>query len=159
MVKRQWTRGRVLGTTVAAAAGVVCVLLVLIALGYLVLPASAPSPVTVASVHWTIDQGRTLAGAGWLGPSEFNYTGANGFPYSVRPGGSFVVTWLFSNFDNRSHSIVNISAANGFAVRSTSPTLPAPVAAAEDDAYLMVTVVVPNEPGADLALNLTVLVT
>ena len=161
MVKRQWTRGRIIGTGVAAASVVVAVLVVFIALGLLVLPSPvpspAPSPVTVQSVHWTIDEGQTSQGLGWLGPNEFNYTGAYGFPYSVGPGKSFVVTWQFMNYDNQSHTIVNVSATNGFAIQDVSPALPAAVPIAEDSGYLMITVVVPNTPGADVVLNLTVL--
>ena len=157
MVKRKWTRSRIVGTAAAVAAGAVAVLIVFIAVGVLVLPSPSPSPVTVESAHWTIDEGQTSQGVGWFGPSEINYTGANGFPYSVGPGKSFVVTWQFMNYDNQSHTIVNVSVGNGFAVRAVNPSLPVTVPPAFDSGYLMVTVVVPDAPGADVMLNLTVL--
>lgn len=156
-MKRRLTRGRIIGAATLVATAVVCVLLVLIAIGVLVLPTSPPRPVTVESVEWTIDQGQTAKGTGWFGASEINYTGLNGFPTHVTPGGNLVVTWLFSNFDSHSRTIVNVSVTNGFELRSTSPSLPVMVPAGEDDAYLMVTVIVPNAPGAGLTLGITVL--
>ncbi len=165
MVKRQWTRGRIIGTAALAAAAVVVVLVVLVAVGVLV-PAglfsgqkSGSAKVTIDQVGWTIDQGQTPSGVGWFGPSEFNYTSANGYPYEVTPGTSYVVTWTFSNFDSSAHTIQNVSTTGDFAVRGTNPSTPLSVPAHDDDLYLMITVVVPNDPGASLELNLTVLAT
>ncbi len=101
---------------VATAATVLVVLLILIAAGALVVPGtSSPAPVSVTSVQFTILQGTNASGNPWFGPSTVVYTGlANGYPFTVSPGGGFSVPITFENYDSSPHTLYSISAAAPF---------------------------------------------
>jgi len=146
-----WTIG------VAVVAAVLVTLLVLIAMGTLVLPGSTPAPVTVNAVQFTLLQGTNASGQGWFGPDTFVYTGAvNGYPFHVTPGATFSVPVEWQNFDGSPHTIYSISAAAPFTFVSTSPSLPATLAAYQDDAFMQIYVTAPSSAGATLTLDLTV---
>ena len=141
-----------------AAALFVVALLVLVGLGYLVLPGTPPpAPVTVTSVRFTIVQGTNASGLGWFGPSAFNYSGAaNGYPFTVAAGGTFTISVTLWNHDNQAHTIYSAAAGAPFRVSSTAPSLPVGVAAMEDDALIQIGLVAPSTPGASLVLMVTI---
>jgi len=147
-----WTRRRIIGLTVVVVAAVI-VLLVSFGLGWISLPGSQ---LTISSVHWTVEQGTTPSGSGWFGPSEFNFTAANGYPKQVAAGGQFTVTWLFENFDSANHTIYSILAGSPFIIRSASPTLPALIPGGSDSAEIQLTVGTPTGAGSSWVLDLTV---
>jgi hypothetical protein len=147
-----WTIG------VAAAVTVLAVLLILIAAGVLVLPGTAaPTPVSVISVQFTILQGTNSSGNPWFGPSMFSYTGlANGYPFSVAPGGGFSVPVTFENYDDAPHTLYSIDVQSPFLFAGSSPTLPQTLRALQDDAYLLIYVTAPSTAGASLTLFVTI---
>ncbi len=157
MLKRKWTRGRILAWGVVAAAVIVAALLVLIGLGILVLPGHGQNVTVAGAVRW-IAQGTTASGRGWFGASLYSYNATNGFPLTVPVGGSFSLVVLISNFDNQSHTIYFASANSPFTVLSTSPALPNPVPPSVDDASFVVVIGVGNAAGTwDLNLTLNAL--
>jgi hypothetical protein len=100
-------RTLLLTTLFAVAAGVLLILLSLIALGYLVLPGAPPPKLTVSEVQWTILQGTTSSGRGWFGPNE-TWNQSDGYPLVVREGHAFTVAWTPPNFDNQPHTVYTI---------------------------------------------------
>jgi len=151
---RPRTRQRLLRWGIVAAASVVAILLVLIGLGYLVLPSNSPADVTITAVHWTVLQGTTSSGQGWFGPSEFNYTD-NGWPAQVTPGGSIAIPWSFSMYDTTNRTIYAILVGAPFSLRYCSPSLPI-LTGATDDGFVSVAVNVPSQGGLSAALSITV---
>lgn len=153
--KRHRRRSRLLWGAVAVMA-VVVVGLVLYQL--LVTSPSPPPMVTVTSVHWNVTQGTLPSGEGWFGPSQFNYTLANGFPKNVSPGGTLFISWGFINYDSQNHTVMTVTATLPFQVVATEPGLPAMAPAGFDDGALTVSVQVPNAPGdvSPLFLNVTI---
>lgn len=151
---------RVLTFVIAAVAIVVVVLLALIAEGILVLPSNSPAPVTISSVQLQIDQGVTVNGDPWLGPSIINYTSAEGYPIQVAPGGTWSVAWTFINFDNVPLTISQVSPhpSPPFSNPTTVPSLPYTVAAGDDDGALSIIVTAPSDPGATYSVILVVTV-
>ncbi len=147
-MKRRLSRGRLWQIAVGLATGVVVLLLVLIGIGWLVLPSSPAKEVTVVGVEWKILQGTTPTGIGWFGPDTINVTGTGGFPISVSTGGSFVASLILSNLDSTNHTVYSVLANSPFHVSRTSPTLPNTVVSGEDDWTFAVTVSVPSSPSA-----------
>jgi hypothetical protein len=152
---RRGTRKRILQLGIVLAAAVVAVLLLLIAFGYLVLPSSPPNQFRVTGVHWTILEGTTPGGLAWFGPSQFNYSGADGYPVEVSVGKTVTIPWSFSSYDTVNHTIYSVVASSPFTVVNCDPSLPAIVPSGTDDALLTVTVQVPGAGGSG-ELNLTV---
>ena len=138
---------------------VVVVLLALIGLGVLV-PAggASPAPVTVSYVHWTVLQGDVgnNSSEGWFGPSEVNYTKAEGYPHPVASGGTFTVSWVVSNAGGAAHTVYSATVAPPYSLLSTRPSLPVVVPAGEDTAIFTFTVRAPSDPGASIPLSITV---
>jgi hypothetical protein len=131
------------------AAGVLAVLLVLIAAGVLVLPStSPPSPVTINSVQFNIVQGTNASGNPWFGHSPVIYSGTyNGTPFSVSPKATFNETLSLDNYDSAPHTIYSVSAFDPFTFVSSHPVLPAEVPADEDSAPLTMTFQAPSASG------------
>jgi hypothetical protein len=152
-------RGRVIFWAVVALAIFVVILLVLVGVGVLRLASnSSPGTLTVSRVQWTILQG-TLNGSttiGWFGPSNFNYTYAEGFPAQVAAGSQFAVPLVISDLGGHPHGVNCTYAAAPFTVVSSKPTLPVTVPAGEDDAGFTFMVQTPNSPGAVFVLYMTV---
>lgn len=152
---RRRTRSRLLGVAVGVAAIVVATLFVLIALGYLALP-STPSPkVSLTGVRWTIVQGTTSSGIGWFGPSQFNYSTADGYPIEIALGGTVSIPWSFSNYDSVNRTIYSVVVAAPFTFVSCHPGLPVSVPSGTDDGFVGITVRAPNGAGQSVELNLT----
>jgi hypothetical protein len=134
----------------------VAVLLVLIGLGYLVLPThSDPKTVTVLGAERWIEQGSLPNGNGWFGSSGFNYSGKDGYPLTVAAGGTFQLVVTFSNFDSQTHEVYSASANYPCSVVGATPSLPAIVPPSEDNTLFEFTIAVPDQPGAQLWVNLT----
>jgi len=151
-------RRRLIFWAVAAVAVVVAVLLVLVGVGDLRYGGSpsTSATLTVTRVQWTILQG-TLNGStttGWFGPSNFNYTGADGYPLQTPAGGRFTVGVVLSVLGGHPRPIYSILAGSPFSVASCHPSLPVTVPI-DDDAGFDFTIQTPNTPGASLALNIT----
>jgi hypothetical protein len=117
---------------------------------------SSPATLTVTRVQWTILQG-TINGSsntGWFGPSNFNYTGSDGYPLQTAAGGQFTLGVVLSDLGGQSHTIYSILAGSPFSVASCRPGLPVAVPV-DDDAGFDFTIQTPNSPGASFALNIT----
>lgn len=138
---------QVIAVSVIVAAAIVVILLVLILEGILVLPSNSPSPVTIDSVQLQIHEGNTASGLPWFGPSEINYTEAEGYPVQVVPGGSWAVDWAFENFDNHYHNITAVYPQSPFTLASTTPPLPYQVGPDADQCTLTISVQAPSTPG------------
>ncbi|HYA58503.1 MAG TPA: hypothetical protein VEH57_08625 [Thermoplasmata archaeon] len=143
-MSRRLSRRRFWDLVIAAAAGVVVVLIALVGLGILVLPARSSPSVTVDAVDWTILQGKTRLGIGWFGQSYVNLSNTDGLPYSVTSGGRFSVSLTLSNLDSFNHTIYSVTAQSPFQVASVSPTLPRMVPSGEDDWFMSVSVTAPS---------------
>jgi hypothetical protein len=146
--------------TIAVAIGalVIVALLILIAVGVLVLPGTAPpAPVNVSSVQFTLLQGTNASGYPWFGPYTFTYTGlANGYPFSAPPGGTFTIPVILENYDNATHTIYDVTVGGPFTLKGTSPALPLTSPALDDNIILNLTVVAPSNPGATLTMFVTI---
>jgi hypothetical protein len=154
-MKRPTRRARMLRWAVVGAAALVAALLVLIGLGILTLPSPPAKTLTVVSAVRWIAQGDTVSGEGWFGPSYYLYNHTSGFPLTVTAGGTFTIVATFSNFDDQSHTIYSAAVNSPFSVSTSHPGLPHLVGASEDTVILQVVIGVPDQPGADLTLNLT----
>lgn len=152
---RRWPRKRILQLGVVIAAVVVAALLVLIGLGYLSLPSSPPKHFEVTGVHWAIIEGTNSGGLPWFGPSQFNYSAADGYPIDIAVGGTVAIPWAFSNFDSENRTIFSVVAGAPFTVVRCNPGLPTIVPSGIDDALLSVIVQVPSASGSG-ELTLTV---
>lgn len=151
--KRHGRRSKLLWGAVAVMAAVVVGLV----LYQVLITPSAPPKVTITSVRWNVTQGTVAGGPqGWFGPNQFNYTGADGYPLNVSPGGTFGTSWAFINYDQYNHTIRNVTANPPFRVVATQPVLPAMAPAGFDDGELLLTIQVPNTPGTVSALYLNV---
>ena len=156
-MKQPSRRGRFLGILIIIAAVVVAALLVLVALGILALPQSSKPTLTVLGGGRWFVQGTNSAGGGWFGPSYINFSKtALGFPINVTVGGSFTLAIAISNFDTSPHELYSATTNSPFSVDGTSPTLPWPIPAGQDNGIFRFTIGVPNTPGAQLWLNLTI---
>ena len=152
---RRSTRKRLLQLGIVVAAVVVAVLLVLIGLGFLVLPSPPAKKFSVSGVHWKIIEGTTSGGLGWFGPSQFNYSEAEGYPIDVVVGGTVTIPWSFSSYDTVNRTIYSVVATSPFTFVSCQPGIPVDVPSGTDSALLSITVRVPAAGGSG-ALNLTV---
>lgn len=152
MTRRMWTRPRIVGLIVIA---VIAAILVAVSfgLGWISLPSGQE---TISSVHWTVEQGSTSQGSGWFGPSEFNFSAANGYPRSVPSGGQFTVTWSFENFDSTNHTVYAIFAGAPFSIVTIHPTLPLAIPGGTDSAVIELTIGSPTGAGSSWVLDLTV---
>ncbi len=153
---RPRTRGRLLTVLVAIAAAVVVVLVGLIGAGYLRLPTSPAPTVTISAVHWHILEGTTAGGIGWFGNSTFNYTTGNGYPQTVRSGGSISIPWTTSNFDSANHTVYSVTTSAPFAFEGSRPALPMVAPGGEDDVIFEFTIAIPSGTSGSFALDLTV---
>ncbi|MGD0257829.1 MAG: hypothetical protein ABSB90_08140 [Thermoplasmata archaeon] len=135
---------RWLNLALGLAAGVVAILVVLVATGVLFLPPSGTTEVRIVGVEWTIEQGTTASGFGWFGPNTINQTDTAGLPFSVSPGNSFVLVLGLSNLDSVNHTIHSVTATSPFVVTSTTPATPRVVLAGEDDWFLRVFLTAPS---------------
>jgi hypothetical protein len=139
------------------AAAVVVVLLVLIGLGILAPLGPPAGQYTVQGVTIQLVQGTNPGGGGWFG-NNTQTIGAPTYPATFTAGSSFQLRWTFSNFDTSGHNITSVTAAPPFSVVSVSPALPAYVSPHADNAYLLITLSVPNSAGGSGAVTLTVTV-
>jgi|SRR5271157_857010 len=153
---RRWTRRRVLNLGLAIGAVVVVILLLLVAFGYLAVPSSSVGQVTLYEIRWTVHQGTTSSGQGWFGPSQFNYSLADGYPVKVAPGETLTIPWAFSNYDVTNHTIIAILVGAPFTFVRTLPALPAVVPSGTDDAFLSVAIRAPSIAGLNITLTMTV---
>lgn len=151
------TRRRTLfwGVLLAAVAGILIVLLVLIGLGYLVLPGPAPPNVTVTEVSWTLFQG-TSHGHGWFGSSTFNYTANDGYPATFPAGYTFTVAWSPVNFDSVSHTVYTVAVSAPFELVSSHPALPYAVAPGDDSGNFSFYITTPSSTSGAYVLQVTV---
>lgn len=141
---------------IIAAATLVVVLLGLIGAGYLILPQTTPSPITIVGTQYTILEERNSSGGFWFGPDTLSYPGVNGYPTSVPPGSSFGVPIVLWNHDNASHTIYSVSVQPPFRFGGSDPPVPIPVPAGEDDANFVFTIYAPSDAGASLNLSITI---
>jgi len=139
---RRFDRPLLLRVAVVAVAGLVVVLLVMIGLGYLILPANPPTTVTISEVRWTILQGTNPNGRGWFGNSPINETPpAESLPWTTDSGSLVKVAILLLGGN---HTIYNVtSLTSGFTVVSTTPAMPC-AANGVDDFALAALVRVPS---------------
>jgi len=149
-------RSRVIRFAVIAVAVFIVILLALLALGVLVFPSAGSQTVEVTGVQWTIVQGTTSNGIGWFGPSTFNYTQVDGYPINVTVGHTVGIPWSFSNYDVVNRTIIGVVVGSPFVFVGSSPAFPVSVPSGTDDAFLSVTVRVPDQGGASLEIYLTV---
>jgi hypothetical protein len=152
--RRKLRRG--VGIALIAATILVVVLLILIVEGFLVVPSSSPTPITITSVELKIDQGTTASGTTWFGPSYVNYTSAEGYPIQVAPGGTWTVVWTFINFDNHYHNITGVFPDSPFTLYSTSPKLAYELPPDSDQCSLAITISAPSTAGATYAVTVVV---
>ncbi|MGA8542077.1 MAG: hypothetical protein WB947_00825 [Thermoplasmata archaeon] len=136
---------------------VLVTLLVLIGLGYLTLPKSAPAQITISEVEWTVVQGTTSHGIGWFGPSNFNYSHNAGYPRSQTVGTTFGLPWTPENFDTMSHTIYSFTVGNaGWSLVSSHPALPDSVPPGDDGGQFDFMISVPNGASGTVVLDVTV---
>lgn len=133
------TRRRFWQLAIGVATVVVVGLLVMIGLGVLVLPSTAPEKITISEVHWTIIQGTTSTGFGWFGPSERIANNSSGLPLRVTLGHSFTVLLPLTDLDSVNHTIQTVTVVSPFNVMGTSPSVPALVISGMDDFLISVT--------------------
>jgi len=132
-------------------------LLVLIGLGYLTLPKSAPGSVTVSEVQFTVVQGTTSGGSGWFGPSTFTYGNNAGFPRTETVGQSFGLPWAPQNFDSTPHTIYTVSVGNpGFCLSTSHPALPDSVPPGDDGGEFEFSIGVPSSASGAVTLEITI---
>jgi hypothetical protein len=153
---RRTTRRRILTIAIGAVSALVIALLVLIAVGYLVLPSTPSKKVTITGVEWTVVQGTTTGGLGWFGPSQFNYSGADGYPVNVTVGGTITIPWSFSTYDTVNHTIYSVVAGSPFAFVQSRPGIPTVIPGGSDDVFLEFVVRAPDTGGFSGELSLTV---
>jgi hypothetical protein len=156
-MKRIPRRKLFLAILFVAVAAVLVILLVLIGLGYLVLPKSAPGSVTIESVQFTIQQGTISGGSGWFGPSTFSYGNNAGFPRSVTVGQAFELPWDPENFDTKSHTVYTVNVGNaGFCVAGAHPALPDSIPPGDDGGQFEFSISVPSSASGALNLLVTI---
>jgi hypothetical protein len=122
------------------------------AIGYVSLSPKPPSDVTVTGFNWSFEEGTVSTGAHaglpWFGQTADNDSGTvNGFPLSVPSGGTLTVAIYLLNWDNVSHTIVEVHLHAPFFVLSSTPPPPATVTPGSDE-YYQVTVSVQAPAGA-----------
>jgi hypothetical protein len=145
------------GALYAIVASVLVALLVLIALGYLVLPQPPPATVTIEAVHWTILQGTTAQGHGWFGNSSFTWGAYDGYPATVRAGSSFEIPWAPSNLDTVSHTVYTVAVNTPFQLLASRPALPTSVPPGDgDDGGFDFDITIAGESSGSFTLNVTV---
>lgn len=178
-------RQRLFNIAVAVAAVIVVVLVALIGLGYLVLPHSPPSPITISDTDYTILEGTNSAGAYWFcfaSPSanytngschsgytngdctgstcSLDYPGVNGYPTTVAPGSTFYLPFVIWNIDTHNHTVSSILTGAPFVYVNAETLkgvpLPVVVPAGYDDANFEVWMTAPSDPGASLAISITI---
>jgi hypothetical protein len=152
----KFQRRRILGYAVVAAAAVVALLLVLIALGYLVIPTSPSVPVRITETQYTILEGTNASGKYWFGPDTLSYSGFNGYPGNFTAGSTFGVPIVLINYDSQPHTVYSVSVNSPFKFLSSDPPVPCVVPAGADDAGFEFTVSVPNSPGSSFVLSVTI---
>jgi hypothetical protein len=140
---------------IAIAAVLVGTLLLLAALGYLAFPTSSAPSYVVTGARIILVEGTTSNGQGWFGPNPTNLTGPP-FPLEVSPGATFTLTWTFSNFDGKAHTVSSISVAAPFALVSVTPTVPSQVPPYIDSGAYLLTLRAPSSPGGSGEVVLTV---
>lgn len=138
------------------AAGAVVLLLVLIGLGYLVLPQNPTAPVTITQTRYTILEGKNASGGYWFGPSSLVYPGLNGYPTTVVPGAKFGVPIVMWNYDTANHTVYSISVASPFVYDKSDPGVPILILAGADNANFEFTLTAPNQPGTSAVVNITI---
>lgn len=155
---RRISRSRLIwGVLYGVVATILVVLLVLIALGYLVLPSSPPATVTIEKVEWTILQGTTSQGHGWFGNSSFNWSTADGYPVAIKAGTTFELPWSPSNLDTVSHTVYSISVSSPFSCVSSRPALPTSVPPGDgDDGGFNFGISIPGSSSGSYTLEITV---
>jgi hypothetical protein len=156
--RRQWWT-----VAVVVGAGVLIVILGLIATGVLVLPPTGPAaPVQIEKVEVNWMQGSNASGDPWFGESEYNLTGVgNNLPYSSAPGSVVNIPIPVLNYDQVNHTIYSITVGAPFTLQRTLPPLPYVVASyvynpEGIDGGLMTFVVLPSTPGVTLDLIVTI---
>lgn len=163
----KFTRRGLIGYLVIVASALVVVLLVLIALGYLVLPSKTPASVNIVQTNYTILEGKGATGVYWFGvigssganvsfDDQLTFPNFNGYPANLSPGSSFGVDVLLWNNDTLNHTVYSVSVNSPFALLGSKPTLPVNVPSRDDNAAFVFTVQTPNQPGASLVLNITI---
>jgi hypothetical protein len=137
---------------------VLVTLLVLIGLGYLVLPSSPPSTITISEIQWTIAQGNTSNGVGWFGPSSF-VSGENAdYPRTVPVNQAVTVVWNAQNNDGSTgHVVYSVAILNaGFSIVSEHPALPECVPVNDEGISFHFGVGIPSGASGSYALKIDV---
>jgi hypothetical protein len=148
---------RTIFLAVLVVAIVVVVLVALIAENVLVLPSNTPAPVTISYVDLKILEGNGANNEPWFGPNFINYSGGEGYPIQVTPGGTWTVVWTFINFDNVTHTVYKVATPTPlFTIASTLPGLPYSLPAGNDHGALAISVTAPSSPGATYAVTVVV---
>jgi hypothetical protein len=156
--RRQWWT-----VAVVVAAGLLLVLLGLIATGVLVLPAAGPpAPVKIQEVCVTWEQGTNASGDPWFGPSPYCLTGVGeNLPYTSAPGSVVNIPIPVLNYDQVSHTIYSVQVGAPFVLQRTVPPLPYVVTSIRVnpegiDGGLDTYIVLPSTPGVALGVNVTI---
>ena len=155
-MRRTRRRTLVWSILLTAVAGILIVLLVLIGLGYLVLPGPTPPSVTVTEVTWSLLQGTDSHGIGWFGGSSFNYSMNDGYPTTFRAGSTFTLPWSPENFDSVSHTIYTVTVSAPFELVSSRPALPYAVAPGDDSGNFSFTITTSSTTSGAYVLQVTV---
>jgi hypothetical protein len=146
MRRFSWNRHGIWVTAGACVAGLVVVAVA----HYAVLgPSSLSSaPVTIASLSWYLQQGRSADGSPWFAESWINQSGPySGFPYQVPSGGSFRDALTIVSMTNQSHPLCTAVENPPLYTVATTPPLPTAVDPGEDTT-LFVTISVHAAAGA-----------
>ena len=145
------------GALFAIVAGVLIVLLVLIGLGYLVIPGPSQPSVTVTEVEWTILEHDTSGGIGWFGASSFNYSPPHaGYPATFPAASTFDVQWSPVNFDSVSHTVYAFTVASPFELVSSRPALPYAVPPGDDGGNFSIYITTPSGTSGSYDLEITI---
>lgn len=122
---------------VAGGCGATLTLLVIV---LFVLPLVAPpSPVTIESIHWKIEQTPPVNGSTEFAEQWINQSGPTwGFPFQIRAGGSFNDSLVIVNTEPYDVYLCSASIAPPLYIVNTSPALPM-VAVPEEDNLLVLT--------------------
>jgi hypothetical protein len=130
---RRWRRSRAFGLLAGICVGAIVVLVIVL---YLLPAMVSPTMVTIERFDWTIVQGNwTLDNQTepWFVEHYINQSAADGYPFQVRPGGTFNVSLVLVEYDPISVPICTISVNSPLEVLSTFPVLPAAMEGGEDN--------------------------